>query len=147
MTTTEKLFVVDSFVERGPANRYALPKPNRFGAYWPKSGCGPTRCFPSGGEIHMRPISRVAPDWWDYTTLDPAILDDAARLSAEDLLGLARDGFDVRFYDTLEEFYLAEALEYITAWRQATADNAGRHLRPDRPDRAIAARGPAGQRA
>ena len=27
------------------------------------------------------------------------------------------------FYDTLEEFYLAEALEYITAWQQATADN------------------------
>ena len=27
------------------------------------------------------------------------------------------------FYDTLEDFYLAEALEYITAWRQATADN------------------------
>jgi glucosamine-6-phosphate deaminase len=26
-------------------------------------------------------------------------------------------------YDTLEDFYLAEALEYISAWRQATADN------------------------
>ena len=26
-------------------------------------------------------------------------------------------------YDTLEEFYLAEALEYIDAWRQSTADN------------------------
>ena len=26
-------------------------------------------------------------------------------------------------YDTLEDFYLAEALEYITAWRQSTADN------------------------
>jgi glucosamine-6-phosphate deaminase len=26
-------------------------------------------------------------------------------------------------YDTLEDFYLAEALEYIGAWRQATADN------------------------
>ena len=25
-------------------------------------------------------------------------------------------------YETLEEFYLAEALEYIHAWRQATAD-------------------------
>ena len=50
------------------------------------------------------------------------ILDDAARLSADDLLGLARDGFAVKFYDTIEDFYLAEALEYITAWRQATAD-------------------------
>jgi glucosamine-6-phosphate deaminase len=70
----------------------------------------------------MRRISLVAPDWWDYTTLDRAILDDAARLSAEDLLGLSRPGFDVRFYDTLEDFYLAEALEYIHAWRQATPD-------------------------
>jgi glucosamine-6-phosphate deaminase len=68
----------------------------------------------------MRPISKVAPDWWDYTTLDREILDDAARLTAEDLLGLSRPGFTVKFYDTLEDFYLAEALEYITVWRQAT---------------------------
>jgi len=68
----------------------------------------------------MRPISRVAPGWWDYTTLDRSILDEAARLTAEDLLGLARPGFTVVFYDTLEDFYLAEALEYISAWRQAT---------------------------
>jgi len=68
----------------------------------------------------MRPLSKVAPEWWDYTTLDRAILDDAARLTAEDLLGLARPGFKVVFYDTLDDFYLAEALEYITAWRQAT---------------------------
>ncbi|MGC4004586.1 MAG: glucosamine-6-phosphate isomerase [Pirellulales bacterium] len=26
------------------------------------------------------------------------------------------------FFDTLEEFYLAEALEYVAAWRQASAD-------------------------
>lgn len=67
----------------------------------------------------MRPLSKVAPDWWDYTTLDRVVLDDAARLSADDLLGLSRPGFRVKFYDTLEDFYLAEALEYITAWRQA----------------------------
>ncbi len=70
----------------------------------------------------MRPLSKVAPDWWDYTTLDRAILDDAARLTADDLAQLARPGFTVKFYDTLEDFYLAEALEYITAWRQATED-------------------------
>jgi glucosamine-6-phosphate deaminase len=70
----------------------------------------------------MRRLSLVAPEWWDYTTLDRVILDDAARLSAEDLLSLSRPGFAVRFYDTLEDFYLAEALEYIHAWRQATAD-------------------------
>lgn len=70
----------------------------------------------------MRPLSKVAPDWWDYTTLDREILDDAARLSAADLGTLAREGFAIRFYDTVEEFYLAEALEYITSWRQATAE-------------------------
>ena len=67
----------------------------------------------------MRPLSKVAPDWWDYTTLDREVLDDAANLTADDLLQLSRPGFEVRFYDTLEEFYLAEALEYIAAWRQA----------------------------
>ncbi len=70
-----------------------------------------------------RPISRVAPEWWDYTTLEPEILRDAARLTAKDLLKLSRPGFQVRFYDTLEDFYLAEALEYIHVWRQSTADN------------------------
>ena len=68
----------------------------------------------------MRPISIVAPQWWDYTTLDRDILDKAARLQAEDLLALSRPGFSIKFYDTLEDFYLAEALEYITAWQQAT---------------------------
>jgi len=68
----------------------------------------------------MRPLSKVAPEWWDYTTLDREILDDAARLAPEDLLALSRPGFTVKFYDTLEDFYLAEALEYVAAWRQAT---------------------------
>ena len=67
-----------------------------------------------------RPISKIAPDWWDYTTLDPEILRDASKLEADDLQGLARPGFQVSFYDTLEEFYLAEALEYIEAWKAAT---------------------------
>lgn len=70
----------------------------------------------------MRPLSKVAPDWWDYTTLDPELLDDAARLTADDMAGLSREGFTVKLYDTVEDFYLAEALEYIHAWRQATAD-------------------------
>lgn len=70
----------------------------------------------------MRPLSRVAPEWWDYTTLDRDLLDEAARLTERDLLALSREGFTVHFYDTLQEFYLAEALEYITAWKQATPE-------------------------
>lgn len=68
----------------------------------------------------MRPTSLVAPEWWDYTTLDREILDDAARLTAEGLSALSREGFTVKMYDTIEDFYLAEALEYIQAWRQAS---------------------------
>lgn len=70
-----------------------------------------------------RKLSMLAADWWDYTTLDDEILDDAAKLTADDMAALGRDGFKVVFYDTLEDFYLAEALEYIAAWKQATADN------------------------
>jgi glucosamine-6-phosphate deaminase len=69
-----------------------------------------------------RPLSVVAPEWWDYTTLDKELVEDAARLTPEDILGLSRPGFEVVFYDTLESFYLAEALEYIEAWSQATDD-------------------------
>lgn len=67
--------------------------------------------------------SCVAPGWWDYTTLDEKIVADAAALTPETMLGLSREGFRVVFYDTLEDFYLAEALEYINAWRQSTPDN------------------------
>ena len=70
-----------------------------------------------------RPISKLAPNWWDYTTLDKEILDAAARLRPRDLLQLSRPGFQVRIFDTVEEFYVAEALEYVTAWRQSTPDN------------------------
>jgi glucosamine-6-phosphate deaminase len=65
----------------------------------------------------------VAAGWWDYTTLDDKLLADAAALSAEQVLQLSRPGFRVVAYDTLEDFYLAEALEYITAWKQSTSDN------------------------
>ncbi|MFH0938793.1 MAG: glucosamine-6-phosphate isomerase [Planctomycetota bacterium] len=70
-----------------------------------------------------RPISKVAPGWWDYTTLDPVIIKDVIKLDVKRLQSLSRPGFQVKFYDTLEDFYLAEALEYIEAWKQSTADN------------------------
>ena len=69
-----------------------------------------------------RKLSMLAPEWWDFTTLEDELLLDVAKLTANDLLQLSRDGFEVVFYDTLEEFYLAEALEYITSWQHATAD-------------------------
>ena len=70
-----------------------------------------------------RALSKVAPDWWDYTTLDEEILRDAAQLTAPDIEQLSRDGFEVVMYDSLREFYCAEALEYVRVWQQATPDN------------------------
>jgi glucosamine-6-phosphate deaminase len=71
----------------------------------------------------MRKPSILAPDWWDYTTLDDGLLNSVAELTVDDLLDLSRPGFRVVMYDTLEDFYLAEALEYITAWKAATKDH------------------------
>ncbi len=68
----------------------------------------------------MRNNSKIARDFWDYTTLDPKILNDAARLTEKDLEQMGRPGFTVKFYDSLEAFFSAEALEYVWAWRQAT---------------------------
>ncbi len=70
-----------------------------------------------------RPLSKVAPQWWDYTTLDPELLADVPKLTPRAMERLSRPGFKVVMYDTLEDFYLAEALEYIDAWRQSTVDN------------------------
>jgi glucosamine-6-phosphate deaminase len=65
----------------------------------------------------------LAPEWWDFTTLDDALLNDAAKLTPKDMQQLSREGFKVVMYDTLEDFYLAEALEYITAWMQSSPGN------------------------
>jgi len=70
-----------------------------------------------------RALSLISPEWWDYTTLDNELVEDAAKLTPEQMLDLSREGFKVVFYDTLDEFYLAEALEYVEAWKRATADN------------------------
>jgi glucosamine-6-phosphate deaminase len=70
-----------------------------------------------------RKLSSIAPDWWDYTTLDHDLIQEVAQLTPEKMLRLSRPGFKVIFYETLEDFYLAEALEYVTAWKQSTPDN------------------------
>ena len=67
--------------------------------------------------------SSISPDWWDYTCLDKQLVEEVARLTPRDIEKLSRPGFRVVFYDTLEDFYLAEALEYIAAWKQSTDDN------------------------
>ena len=73
----------------------------------------------------MRKKSSIAPGWWDYTTLDlgQKVTDKIAALTPEEMIKMSRPGFKVVFYDTIEEFYLAEALEFITTWKSATASN------------------------
>ena len=71
----------------------------------------------------MRSYSKISADWWDYTTLDRDILDAAAKLTLNDLKKLERPGFKINIFPTLQEFYAAEALEYIKCWKQATSDN------------------------
>ena len=71
----------------------------------------------------MYPLSKVAPEWWDYTTLDRDILDAAAKITIDDLPKLQRKGFKINVFETLQEFYAAEALEYVKCWQQATAAN------------------------
>ena len=88
-----------------------------------------------------RKLSPIAPDWWDYTTLENELINDAARLTQRDLQQLSRPGFKVVMYDTLEDFYLAEALEYIERVAPAHRGQSGRHLRSDRTDGAASARG------
>src|SRR6267154_4993837 len=51
------------------------------------------------------------------------LISDAAALTPVKMARLSRPGFKVMIYDTLEDFYLAEALEYIAAWKQSTSDN------------------------
>ena len=59
----------------------------------------------------MRKRSVVAPDWWDYTTISDELVADVAKLTVKDMEQLSRPGFKVVMYDTIEEFYMAEALE------------------------------------
>ena len=68
----------------------------------------------------MRNESKIAKDWWDYTTLDEEILDDAAKLSEKEIVQLSRPGFKIKFYETLESLYMAEAIEYISCWTRST---------------------------
>ncbi|SVE07552.1 uncharacterized protein METZ01_LOCUS460406, partial [marine metagenome] len=46
-----------------------------------------------------RKLSKISPQWWDYTTLDDELIRDAAKLDEKDLSQLSRSGFEVVFYD------------------------------------------------
>ena len=67
----------------------------------------------------MRNSSKIAADWWDYTTLRRGNIKCCCRAYGKGhQASLKGPGFAVKFYDTIESFYLAEALEYISCWKQ-----------------------------
>ncbi len=71
----------------------------------------------------IREVSKLSQQWWDFTTIDQSIINDAAKLTLKDIEQLARPGFEVHFYDSREELFMAQALQYINDWKAATADN------------------------
>lgn len=46
----------------------------------------------------MKDISRIAADWWDFTTIDKGILRDAAELTLKDIAEIEWPVFKVLFY-------------------------------------------------
>jgi LmbE family N-acetylglucosaminyl deacetylase len=62
----------------------------------------------------------------------PHGLNDALRLDERKLKSPARPGFQIHFYDTVQEFYASEALEYIDAWRQSNCHGGGCHAQSRR---------------
>jgi len=68
-----------------------------------------------------RPLSTINAGWWDYTTLDSRLLRDAAKLTEKETAQLGRPGFTIHFHDSCESFFLAEAMEYINAWKISSA--------------------------
>ena len=65
---------------------------------------------------------------------------------AEDLEKLSRPGFRVVIYDTLEEFLSGRGPRIYHRLAAIDRRQSGGHLRPDRPHRAVAAGGAAGER-
>ena len=56
-----------------------------------------------------RKLSAIAPDWWDYTTLDSSLIDEAARLTARDAASVRERREEQR----VDRRHLAEAVEHF----------------------------------
>ena len=94
-----------------------------------------------------RTTSAIAPDWWDYTTLDAAILADAARLDAGRPVSPVAAGVPRRVLRHARGVLPRRSARIYHRVAAGHLRRAGRHLRSDRPDRAAAAGGAARERA
>lgn len=66
------------------------------------------------------------PGWWDWTSYaeeNPDLMARARVLTLDEMQDLSRPGFEVRVFDTPQEFFLEEALEYVRAFMRSTPDN------------------------
>jgi len=63
-------------------------------------------------------------DWTGYLAEQgEELAAQVRRLTLKDMVALSRPGFQVTVYPNPQEFFNAEALEYVRAWQRATADN------------------------
>ncbi len=71
-----------------------------------------------------RPISKVAPGWWDYTTLDPHLLADAAQAHTERPACSCRaTASKSRSTTRSKNSIVPKRWNTSASWQQATADN------------------------
>jgi len=73
-----------------------------------------------------RPVPEVLGSWWGWNSFgaeNPEMMAEVRALTLGDMVSLSREGFTVRLFHTPQDFFLAEALEYVSAWKRATADN------------------------
>lgn len=62
-------------------------------------------------------------DWTGFAAEHPELCAEVRALTLDDLTNLSRPGFAVRMYDTAQDFFVAEAMEYVKAWKRSTLDN------------------------
>lgn len=62
-------------------------------------------------------------DWTAYAAKHPGQMEDVRNLDLTDPRLNRRDGFRVKLYYSAQDFFVAEALEYVHALSRSTADN------------------------
>jgi glucosamine-6-phosphate deaminase len=50
-------------------------------------------------------------------------LESALVLTEKDIKELSRPGFEIKFYDDVKSFFIAEAMEYVNCWKQSIIEN------------------------
>ena len=70
----------------------------------------------------MRALSKISPDWWDYTTLDREILDEAAK-SGSDTIKLTHEQI-AKYMGSAREV-VSRMMKYFVAEELVTTSRSG----------------------